>query len=131
MSITAVFVPSSATPLVLKMCRVPESLTSQELPFVTLSNLYKFCLLMWCVWMAYKARNIHSFYSESKYIGMAVYNFVCTSLITHPLTKILAETFPGSTMVIRIMAVNYIITFTVLILFYHKVNKKRKGGRGF
>lgn len=72
--------------------------------------------------MVYKSRNIHSFYNESKYIAVAVYNLSCTTILIYPLNRMLADEFPTASMILKIISTNYVILFTTLVLFYHKVS---------
>ncbi|KAI8984558.1 hypothetical protein BDF20DRAFT_802565, partial [Mycotypha africana] len=97
--------------------------TSTRLVFLILSTIYAGCLLLFATFLAYKTRfagKQYSRYSETKQMGLSVYNILFSALIgfavmVNPLADFYTKYY------IEAIAILWATTFSLLILFLPKL----------
>ena len=93
--------------------------------WLSLWVIWKTLLLALGLFLAWETRHV-SFPSlnDSKYIGMSVYNVVIMSLINVPLYYVVGEAHIQARYALIATTLNFISTFTLLVLFVPKVSIK-------
>ncbi|CAH3111185.1 unnamed protein product [Pocillopora meandrina] len=92
--------------------------------WLSLWVIWKTLLLALGLFLAWETRHV-SFPSlnDSKYIGMSVYNVVIMSLINVPLYYVVGEAHIQARYALIATTLNFISTFTLLVLFVPKIAK--------
>jgi len=94
----------------------------------TLQNLFYVCgivdkgiLLLFGVFLAVEVRDIDKNFNESKVLGVTIYNCAITSLVILPVLLALDNGVdPTTQQTLTIIAINYIIIFTLIALAFPK-----------
>lgn len=78
-------------------------------------------LLFWGVYLAFKTRHLEENFNESTYIGVAIYNCAFVGVIALPLVYTLRESSPAVALLLRILAICYVVVFTLLVVYIPRV----------
>ena len=85
--------------------------------------IWKTLLLAMGLFLAWETRHVtSSLLNDSKYIGMSVYNVVIMSIINVPLYYAVGEAHIQANYALFATILNFISTFTLLVLFVPKVS---------
>jgi hypothetical protein len=72
-------------------------------------------LLLFGAWLAFRSRNIHSSFNESKFIGLSIYNFLIAMVLTIPFI-ILNGSDPTNMAIIVFLGVFWFTTGSLALL---------------